>query len=300
VTAESTSGIANFTGYADGPPVRPGGTPFGDIITAYHAAWSILVALEHRDITGKGAFLDLSMIEPCTHQLGEAIVHYSTTGKKLPRMANHDLNTVTSGCYKCHGDDNWVAIATTSEKQWQALIKVMGFPTWAQQEKFRTPELRTANHDEIDSYIGEWTREKDKNYIARLFQDAGVPAGAVLKIPEVMIDRHLLYRGAFEVIQNPPPPEGIGNRLHLAPPWKFSKTPSSTLHPAPFQHGRDNDYVYRQLLSMTDREITTLEEKRVIGAISTSADRLARRTTSKSPDQFPEIDNDFLEKLALR
>jgi crotonobetainyl-CoA:carnitine CoA-transferase CaiB-like acyl-CoA transferase len=86
LTAEATSGLAALTGYPDRPPVRPGGTPFGDMIPALHSAWTILVALEHRRRTGNGAEIDISMVEPCTSQLGEAVVQFSLSGSTGSRI----------------------------------------------------------------------------------------------------------------------------------------------------------------------------------------------------------------------
>lgn len=295
VTAEAASGLSNFTGYADGPPERPGGTPFGDIIPALHAAWAILVALEHRNCTGEGAFIDISMLEPCTCQMGEAIVNSSLTGRTTPRMGNRDPNAVPSGCYPCQGQDKWVTIAASTEAQWQALATVLGNPPWATDDRFRTKELRLEHQDELDSYISEWTLARDNMEVMKLCQEAGVPAGAVLHVREVMTNEHYRQRGAFEVVQCPPPPDGVGNRLHVAPPWKLSKTPASTSRPAPATLGQDNDYVYRQLLGLTDDEFSELETEGAIGTVITRAVEASAPLSTLTP----EHDENYLEILGL-
>ena len=258
ITAESASGLTNLTGYPDGPPVRPGGTPPGDVIPALHAAWSILGALEHRKRTGEGAFLDVSMVEPCCAQLGEAIVSYSLTGRAGERSGNRDPNAAPSGCYRCAGKDRWVTIAATTEEQWRALVAVLGNPDWAIEERFSAQEYRQRHQEELDRLIEEWTLTRDNMEVMKVCQEVGVPAGAVLTVREVLSNEHYRQRGSFEVVRHALPPEGVGDRLHIGPPWKLSKTPASTARPARVQLGKDNDYVYRELLGLTEEELSEL------------------------------------------
>lgn len=296
LTSEAAGGVVNFTGYADGPPTRPGGTPFGDIIPALHAAWTILAALEYHDRTGEGAFIDMGMLEPGIGQLGEAIVHYSLTGQAIPRMGNRDPNAAPSGCYPCQGQDKWITIAAVTEKQWQALVKVMGHPSWAEEDRYGSKERRLKNQDSLDERLKAWTADQDFMEIMKRCQEAGVPAGAVLNVREVMTNEHYMARGTFEVVQHPQPPQGVGNRLHIGPPWKLSRTGASTLVPASDRFGRDNDDVYRSLLGLSDEELTELTKEGVIGTELTSESR----EILINPAYFGPRDEDFMEILGLK
>lgn len=267
VTAESASGLANLTGYKDGPPIRPGGTPPGDIIPALHAVWVLLATLEYHRRTGKGAFIDIGMLEPCTNQIGEAIVAYSVTGKAGERIGNRDLNASPSGCYPCRGDDNWITIAVSTETQWKALAKLMNKPQWTKNKHFATMESRMKYGDELDAFLSEWTKPQDKMELMKVCQEAGVPAGAVLSIREVYTNEHFMKRACFEVVRYPPPPEGVGDALHIGPPWKLSSTPANTTQPAPAKLGTYNDYVYKELLEMKDEELAELDAKGVIATV---------------------------------
>jgi crotonobetainyl-CoA:carnitine CoA-transferase CaiB-like acyl-CoA transferase len=269
ITAEATSGLANLTGYADGNAVRPGGTPPGDIIPALHSTFALLAALEYRRRTGKGGDIDISMVEPITCQLGEAIVNYSLTGRAGMRMGNRDVNIAPSGCYPCAGDDSWVTISVYNQAQWKALVKLMGSPAWAKSRMFSTAKSRLAHQDELDGYISNWTRSQDKMEVMRLCQQADIPAGAVLHIRELFTNEQNLYRGSFEVVNLPPPPVGPGSRVHLSPPWRLSKTVSNTIRPPRIELGVDNDYVFRNLLGMKDNELAELEAKSVVSKTPT-------------------------------
>lgn len=297
LTAEATSGLGNLTGYPDGPPVRPGGTPFGDMIPALHAAWTLLVALEHRERTGEGAEIDVSMVEPCTSQLGEAVVHFSHTGRGSVRMGNRDANSAPSGCYPCRGEDSWVTIATTNDRQWQRLVEVLGDPAWADGERFGSLRSRLEHQDEIDGYIADWTRARNKMDVMKLCQKAGVPAGAVLHISEIFMDEQNVHRRSFEVVRLPPPPKAAGTRLHLGPPWKLSKTISSTIRPPRIELGEDNDYVFRDLLGLESDGLSELEARGVISRIPTAP---PPDMSKAAPRQFGAREEKYLEILGLQ
>ncbi|MBW2623333.1 MAG: CoA transferase [Deltaproteobacteria bacterium] len=296
VTTEAASGLVNLTGYEGGRPTRPGGTPFGDIIPGLHCAWSILAALEYRNRTGEGSFIDMSMIEPCVAQLGESIVNFSMTGTPMKRMGNRDPNAAPSGCYRCKGEDNWVAVAARDEKEWKALVEVMGNPAWALEERFREKESRMKHQEELDGFITGWTTGLEHMEAMKLCQAAGVPAGAVLNVREAMSNEHYLSRGSFEVVQHTPEPEGVGNRLHIGQPWKFSRTPPSSERPAAYKLGQDNNYVYGELLGMTGEEITRLEKEGVISRELTGEPR----SILIPPDYFGEEDEEFMRVLGLQ
>jgi len=287
ITAEATSGLANLTGYINGNPVRPGGTPPGDIIAALHATFALLAAIEHRRQTGKGADIDISMPECITSQLGEAIVLYSLSGKKGVRMGNRDLNAAPSGCYPCSGNDNWITITVSNEEQWKSITHLMGNPDWTKNEKFSNLDLRIQNQDELDQNIAEWTRPLDKIDIMTMCQQVGVPAGAVLHLGEIFSDEQNLYRGSLEMVNLPQPPEGPGPRPHLAPPWRLSKTPSNTLRSPRIELGEDNKYVFSELLKIESDTLAELERNGVISRKPT----VPPATAVNVPIQFTRDDN---------
>ena len=297
LAAEAASGLANMTGYPDSPPVRPGGTPLGDMVPALHAAWTLLIALEHRERTGHGAEIDMSMAEVCTCQIGEAIVGYALSGHAEVRIGNQSPNAVPSGCYPCEGEDSWVTIAVVTEDQWQALVQLMGSPSWVREERFGTREARLAHLDELDGHIAEWTRKRDKIAVMEECQRVGVPAGAVLHVREVLTNEHFLQRGSFEVVELPPPPSGAGNRLRLGPPWRLSKTPASSRRLPVIELGEHNQYVLGSILNLSDSELAELEAD---GIISQNFTAQTLPSLDRLPRQFSDREVNYLETLGLR
>jgi hypothetical protein len=115
----------------------------------------------------------------------------------------------------------------------------------------------------------------------------------VRNIAELLTDPHVRARGAYEVISA----EQVGRRLHLAPPWKLSRTPASTQTTPAARMGQDNAYVYGTLLGLEGDELAALEASGVIrtGSDVDPGDNSAR----VRPEEFPRRDADFLARLGL-
>ena len=222
--------------------------------------WSAMAALEHRDRTGQGQFIEMSMAEMFIHHLGYAYLDYAlngrvqrTTGNRHPWMAPH-------GCYPCRGDDKWVAIAIDTDEKWLALRQAMGNPEWAQDPAFDDGYRRLRNQDTLDKRIGEWTSQRAHLEIQRLLQAVGVPAGALLDTSEIFVDPHLRERGFFRRVEH----AEAGTHDYGFQFWKLSKTPVEARTPPPLL-GEHNPYCYRELLGIDAEAYNDLEQQRQIG-----------------------------------
>ncbi len=253
-TLEMLSGSAMLTGYADGQPMHSGNY-YPDPAAGMLAAGLVVTALLNRQNTGKGQFIDLSQRELSTHLIGDAFMDYSMNSRLSPRIGNGHPTMVPHGCYRCKGEDMWIAIAVSSDREWRALCEVMGRSELAEDERFADIVRRYQNQDEIDREVETWTLQQDHCEATRALQDAGVPAGAVLTAPELLADPHLNQRDFFEVVTHPE----AGTFPLRGMIWKFSKTPGNIRKPAPCL-GEHNEYVLGQLLGMPKEQIDRLYE----------------------------------------
>ncbi|HMO96340.1 MAG TPA: CoA transferase, partial [Tepidiformaceae bacterium] len=155
--------------------------------------------------------------------------------------------------YPCGGEDRWVVISCEDNSQFEALCRVMQQPDLVADERFATNEARKANEEVLDAIIGAWTAARGHYEVTHLLQHAGVPAGAVLTIPELVADPHLRSRGAW--VQHAHPDAGTWEIE--APPWKLSRTPGHIRMPAP-GFGQHNSYVLRDLLALPEERIAEL------------------------------------------
>ncbi len=169
------SGLASLMGY---PGERPhmSGNAYPDPAAALHATGAILTALFHKLRTGRGQHIDLSQAESATCLIGEAVLGYTLNGKIPARIGNRHPVHAPHGCYQCKGEDQWVVIAVSSDKEWEALCRVLEHPEWIRDEKFSDLKKRREHHDKLDERIEAWTSRNTPGEAMNLLQEAGVPA----------------------------------------------------------------------------------------------------------------------------
>jgi crotonobetainyl-CoA:carnitine CoA-transferase CaiB-like acyl-CoA transferase len=259
VNLDFSSGLASLMGYpGEGPHMS--GNAYPDAAAALHAVGSVLTALFHKGRTGEGQHIDLSQAESAVSLIGEIALGFALDGKVPPRRGNRHPVYAPHGCYRCRGEDKWVAVAVSTDVAWEALVGVPGMPERLRDKKFADPPKRQQHHDELDHLIESWTVQHTHHKAMRLLQDAGVPAGAVLDAADLLADEQLRKREFFLKIDHPE----AGFREYCSLPIKFSGTPVSPGRPSPLL-GQHNTHVLRVILGLSDAEIVRLEENGVIG-----------------------------------
>ena len=139
---EGISGMAWLTGYPDGLPVLVRGAC--DPLAALHAVLATLAALEVRDRTGEGVFVETTMIETALNVAAEQVIEYCVSGEVLHRGGARGPTAAPQGVYQCPGDDRWVAIAVATDEHWAALRGALGDPEWARDASLATVDGRRA------------------------------------------------------------------------------------------------------------------------------------------------------------
>ena len=255
-TIEAVGGLNISFGYPGEPPVLSGTYPADPIGGVYGVA-AFMAALIYRNQTGQGQLVDVAQSEGVTSLIPEVIMEQVMNGRTRPRMGNRDDIMAPHGCYRCKGEDQWVAIAVGTDVEWRAMCKVMGNPAWCKDDKFVDQFSRWQNQDELNRLVAEWTKNYTHYEAQNMLQKAGVAAGSSLDIEELVNDPHVVKRGAI-IQQN----HKVAGEINVyRSPWKSALTAQNP--PAPLL-GEHNDYVFKELLGMTDSEIARLTEKRVI------------------------------------
>ncbi len=259
-TIEALSGLAHLTGYEAGPPHKTG-IAYPDPIAGVAAAGAIALALWDRRRRGRGQYIDLAQRENLINLIGEYVVAFSMSHRELPRRGNRHSSIAPHGCYRSTGDDQWITIACETDAQFAALCSVIEQPGLARDERFADVISRYRNQHALDEIIQAWSSERTKEKAAELLQSMGVPAMPVLSVPEVFADEHLRARGFFEPVSHP-----VAGACEMERPhWRMRETPAHIRLPAP-TFAEHNDYVFRDLLGLTDEEIAGLEEEGVTGS----------------------------------
>lgn len=256
---EAMDGSTYINGYPGGELSTVGVPPWTDGTQAMHGAFSIMAALLHRSKTGEGQYIDAAMIEGSTNFQGESVMGYMMNGSIGERIGNRDKVMAPHGCYHCKGEDEWVAIAISTEEEWQAFCNVLGNPGWTTREEFNDETKRRKNQDELDGLIEEWTRNHSHYEVMEVLQRAGLIAGASLNTKYLVDDPQLKERGFFIEMEHPV----LGNLILPRLPWRPDGATAGNYHRAPLL-GEHNNYVFGELLGLTGEEITGLIEEKVI------------------------------------
>jgi benzylsuccinate CoA-transferase BbsF subunit len=162
------------------------------------------------------------------------------------------------GCYRCRGEDGWVAIAVADDRQWQAFCEALGKPAWTQQEKFSDELSRWHHQDELDRHIEEWTRQHDAYEIADRLQKADIAASPSLSTKQFFEDRHIQEREFFVQCDHP-----LMGRISIASvPWRMSDSPRGNYTHPPLL-GEHNDYVFGTLLGLSKEQMERLRAEKV-------------------------------------
>jgi benzylsuccinate CoA-transferase BbsF subunit len=198
------------------------------------------------------------MVEAAGAHVPEAIMDYSMNRRVRERVGNRMEGMAPHNCFPCKGEDKWVAIAVTSEQEWQTFCRAMGNPRWTEDERFGDTLSRFENQDELERLIREWTCNYTPGEAVEILQEAGVPAGPSVNIEELVRDPHLNERGFFVTPEHPE----VGKRVLEGMPWKSSVS-QPVFDPAPLL-GQDNYYVFHELLGMSDEGFARLVNQGII------------------------------------
>lgn len=254
-TIEPVSGMSALLGYEGGAPMNSG-QMYPDAVAGLYGFAALALALYHRDRTGAGQYIDLSMQEACFSFIGERWLEYALTGTVPGPTGNRHPTHAPHGIYPCAGEDRWIAIAAESDEQWRALCRIADRPGWL--ERFAGD--RKAQEDALDTEITAWTAGQDRDALARTLAEAGVIAAPVLNGSEVARDPVLRERGAIRIVDHPE----TGAWPQPAIPCHLSKTPAALTGAAPLK-GAHSTEVFERLLGMDADEFERLVAAGVTG-----------------------------------
>lgn len=257
------AGFGEVTGWPDRGAVWTN-TSYTDYISPWYVVTAVIGALLYRRKTGKGMYLDQSQLEAGITFLGPAMLDYAVNNRVATRMGNRIPYAAPHGAYRCKGDERWCVIAVFTDEEWRSFCQAIGNPDWAQNEKFATLLGRKENEDELDRLIEEWTQNHAPEEVMHIMQAAGVPAAVVQNAEDIFEDPQVKHREHFRFLEH----KVIGRHAYNAPAYKLSKTPAN-IWKAGQVLGEDNEYVYKEILGLSDEDIADLV---VEGVITTEAD----------------------------
>lgn len=223
---QALGGLMSITGSAEGAPAKVG-VAVVDLTTGMLAANAILAALYARERTGAGQHIETSLLESQVAWLANVASAYLVTGEAPVRHGNAHPTIVPYQTFR--GVDREFALGVGNDAQWQRLCTAIGRPELADDARFRTNPDRVRHREELTTLLeSHFAAAPAGEWVARI-REAGVPAGPVRTIPEVLEDPQVHAR---EMVVRVPHPS-IGELRLIGIPCKFSVTPAAIRRPPP-------------------------------------------------------------------
>jgi crotonobetainyl-CoA:carnitine CoA-transferase CaiB-like acyl-CoA transferase len=256
-TLEQASGLPTITGFPDDPPTM-NQTAYGDPVGGFNAAAALMVALLHKQATGQGQNIDLSQVECMLPLVAPALIEQSATRQTPPRTGNRHPVHVPQGCFRCTGEDSWIAVSIAGDVMWQTMAVMLGRRDLAN----LTAAQRRDREDELEGLIARWTAGRDADDAMTTLQANGIAAGVVRVPIDLARDPHLIARGFWRRLDRP----FIGMHWQSSAAFREGSASYPIRRVAPTL-GQDNEVILGGRLGLGRQELDRLAAAGVIGTV---------------------------------
>ena len=255
--AQGMGGLMSVTGPKDGEPHRVG-VPIADLTAGLWATIAICAAVRHKEQTGEGQHLDISLLDTQVASLSIQGLNYLTSGDVPQLLGNAHPNIVPYQVFPVADGD--IIIAVGNDNQFDRFAKFINMPELATDERFSTNDKRVINREILTQILNEKMLEKKSNYWLTGLEKIGISAGPINKINQVFENEQVLERGMKIEMNHDLTDTGvnlIGNPIHM------SATPPTYRYPPPIL-GQHTDEILTEILEIPLAKITELKSEGVI------------------------------------
>ena len=250
---QAMGGIMSVTGEPDGQPMKVG-VAIADLMAGMYATIAILAALRHRDATGAGQHVDLSLLDSQVAWLSNAGQYFLTSGERTPRYGNAHPTIVPYQAFAA--SDGHFILAVGNDGQFARFCDVAGCPELATDDRFATNPGRVRNREALVAILEPLiAARRCADWLSDL-EASKVPCGPINTIDQVFADPQVLARDMKIAMDHPHAADPIDL---IGSPFKLSETPVAHRHPPPTL-GEHSDEVLREWLGLADDEIAALRD----------------------------------------
>jgi benzylsuccinate CoA-transferase BbsF subunit len=246
--AAAMSGWFDITGTADRPPVGPY-SAYTDFIAWPVLLAAILLALEMRDASGEGQYIDHAHMESAAYFVAPELVA-AQWGQPPKRDGNREAYACPNNVYPCRGEDRWIAISVLSDGDWHSLCGVLGAVALTDDPRFADAEARRQHEDELDNVLAGLTAGWEAQRLADALADVGVAAGVVYRAGDLFADAQLAHRRTFRRLTHPE----LGAHAVVAPAFRLEGVDAGPRRPFP-SLGEHTFEICTDLLGMDEDEL---------------------------------------------
>jgi formyl-CoA transferase len=234
LVAQGVSGLMSVTGEPGGPPVKVG-VPLTDLGAGLFALSAILVALYHRTRTGRGQYIDTSLVEAgVALSVWEATQYFAGEGIPQPMGSAHRMSAPYQAI-RCA--DGYITLAAANDRLFRRLCELLGRPEWSADPDYADDTRRVRNRASLAALIESVTVQQPRRHWIAIFEANGLPCGPINTYDQVFADPHIRARGMVVETDHPT----LGRLRTLGSPVKMSETPPVVGRRAPLlgEHTRE-------------------------------------------------------------
>jgi len=253
--AQALSGLMFLTGEPEGSPMRSGAA-VSDIAAGMFGAYGIVAALLHRERSGEGQMVDISLLEASVSLLTYQANRYFVTGENPARLGNAHPSIVPYDCYRTA--DGWVTIAIMNQPMWERFCTALGLEELPRDPRFLSNADRVSNRDALNQVLFDRLgRISTAELVARL-EEVAVPCAEVRDLHAVFADAQVRHLGVRQQVHHPV----TGDIDVVEAPYRLSASPAAVRKPPP----RLGEHTERWLheLGYTPAQIEGLRKEGVI------------------------------------
>jgi CoA:oxalate CoA-transferase len=257
MVAQAYSGLMSITGPEGGPPCRVGSS-IGDILAGHQAAIAVLAALVYRQQTGRGQYIDISMIDGLFSVLENAVARFMNAGESPEPMGSaHPAITPFQGFRT--GEGAWLIAAVGNDNLWAKFCRVLNRKDLIEDSRFRTNPLRTENRKDLIPILQAEMEKKSSREWTVIFEREGIPYSPINSIEDICRDPHIEHRRMLVEIDQPV----VGKMKICGSPFRLSETPGEVYRPAPML-GEHTEWILQEVLGYSREQIEALESEGIV------------------------------------
>jgi crotonobetainyl-CoA:carnitine CoA-transferase CaiB-like acyl-CoA transferase len=228
--AQGMSGLMGLTGSAGAPPTRAGGS-IADLAAAHLAFGAVCAALVHRERTGRGQQLDVSLLAATMGLLPDPVAHYFHSGLRPPRVGNR--NPVLTPAEAFPTEDGHLNVVLMNREQWDRFCRVLDDEVLRTDPRFAENADRLTHHAEMRARIETALAKAPTAEWVKRFEAASIAAGPIYELDEVFDDPQVRELGLLAEVEQPGYAAHGGRVRMLGPAFRASATPPAIRRPAP-------------------------------------------------------------------
>ena len=253
--AQGMGGLMSITGAPGEGPMRVG-IPVADLTAGLFCALGVLVALLEREQSGKGQWLNTSLLQAQVFMLDFQAARWLVDGVVPPQAGNNHPTTIPTGVFET--SDGHINIAIGGQSSWARFCRVLDADAWIDDPDYATSKARLTNRDALNEKINERTRTADSETWIKRFNDGGVPCGEINSIDQVFANPQVQHLGIAQAVES----AALGTLNLVGQPVNLTRTPSH-LAMAPPERGEHTDEILQDL-GFTSAEIEAMHSENVV------------------------------------